>query len=676
MLAFHQQNQELGKLQALKEKFLKIVGKHLNEQQALAVTAPEKKVLVLAGAGTGKTTVITHRVAYLLWIGVPRHKILLATFTNKAARMMLSRVEDITGIPSSEICGGTFHHISNIFLRRYSAELGFRSNFTILDEDDAKRLLKQIREEFAQGLDKKELAPASLIYQTGSLARNSCKEVEDVILKRHPEYAFQLDKIISILASYQKRKEEHNLMDFDDLLVNFVRLLSIERIGKKIAENFEHVLVDEFQDTNALQAEIVRKLTSVHGCFFIVGDDAQSIYGFRAADYRNILNVPLENPDTKIYKLEVNYRSVPQILDFANSIMKAMNQYFERRLVPVRNGVTLPKLIMCQDPVEQAEVVATQIEEFAKGGTSLAEIGVLYRSHKNSLELEVALRAHGIPYEIRGGVRFMERAHIKDLLSYLAVLVNPHNELAFSRILSLCQGVGKKTVEKILMDLRKADNPLEAFLREDSLPFLKGKARKSLTELKKFLVTLRNLAEAQAPIEELLSEALDIYYKDQLSELYEDIDERMGDISQLISYAANYESIDELLAQSALNQSFTGRDIYEDEGGFEGKGRVTLTTIHQAKGLEWEIVFLTDLNDGNLPHRMCFGDSALMEEERRLFYVAVTRAKDYLFVSFTRSPTGGELSPFQNLCKPSRFLLEIPQDLYEEYIVEGEEDVL
>jgi len=648
------------------------LARELNEQQLAAVTAPEKQVLVLAGAGSGKTRVITYRVAYLLHTGVKPGNILLATFTNKAARMMLKRVETLTGIPAYRITGGTFHHIGHLLLRRYAKAIGYRRDFTILDEADARQLMKVVRK--GAGIDfKKELFPsASQLYSLGSLAFNTTRSIEELVIFHYPHFAPMVEGIKSVLDEYTQRKRKQNLLDFDDLLGDFLRLFDeAPQIGEEIAGRFRHVLVDEYQDTNSIQVELVKRLASVHGNVFVVGDDAQSIYGFRGARYKNILDFPQDYPDARIYKLEVNYRSTPDILSFANEIMKGAPEEFRKRLTTSRPPLHPPKVIVCRDLDEQAQFVAEQVLALREEGVPLDEMAVLYRNHRNSLELEVELNSHGIPYSIRGGIRFMEQAHIKDLVAFPGVIANPHDQIAFSRILELCEHVGSITVGRIFARIMPAEDPLFAFTKDGVVSEARGAGRKSLEQLATLLSWLRKLREEGAPVSELLRATHEDFYRQRLESTFDDYREREEDIEQLIIFADRFKSLTGFLSEIALSSAFTPREALRTPEAFVEEGCVSLSTIHQAKGLEWRAVFITHLSEGNLPHRMSWDDAEELEEERRLFYVAVTRARDILFLSYGQNVPGQDYIGFN---RPTRYLREIPSSLYEQYVIEVESE--
>jgi len=651
-------------------RFADTLGRELNHQQLSAVTAEESRVLVLAGAGTGKTQVITYRVAFLLWMGVKPSEILLATFTNKAAHMMLSRVETITGRTSHEILGGTFHHIANFFLRRYGQLIGLSRSYSIADEDDSERLVKQARKELLGEAKEKGRPTASTIHKIGSLAKNSRKNIEQVIDERFEELRSELFFVRSVLELYEEKKQNHRILDFDDLLVFFLRLLENAEFERLVARRFKHVLVDEFQDTNSLQVEIIDRLVSYGASLFVVGDEAQSIYTFRAADYRNLVSLPERYPNIKVYKLETNYRSTPEILALANDIIKDTPEPFLKRLSAVKGRGELPKVIICNDLVEQAEFIAQHTLYLVQSGLRLSDIGVLYRSHRNSLEIEVELSSAGIPYDIRGGARFMERAHVKDVLAPIVLLANPKDTIAFSRLMEMCDGIGKKTTQSILQQIAGAQEPLKLFIRDEKAFPLRGKAKESVQALRSILGKMSDLRDAGASVSTLLDTFHREFYAEKMKQLWEDAEEREGDIMQLVNFSERFDSLESFLSEAALDQAWTRHQIAEEQSA-NAKDRLTLSTIHQAKGLEWRAVFVASLYDGNLPHRMSFGSLELLEEERRLFYVAVTRAKELLFLTVPQSENGEE---YYSFTRPSRYLRMLSDGLFEEFTVVSDEE--
>ncbi len=645
---------------------LNILEGALNDQQLAAVTTDEPRVLVLAGAGSGKTRVITYRVAYLLSQGVRPGNILLATFTNKAARMMLRRVEDLTGVPPKRIVGGTFHHIGHIFLRKYADLIGYSRDFTIIDEQDARQLMKVVRKEAPVDFTQKLFPSARLLHKIHSLSVNTGASLDELLVYRFPQFARFIDEIRRVIAAYNERKLKRNLMDFDDLLTCFLRVLTEHAdAAQAISGRFQHVLVDEYQDTNLVQAQTIKALSAEHGRVFVVGDDAQSIYAFRGASFENIRNFSEDYPNAKIFKLETNYRSTPQILELANEIMREVPDEFRKLLRAVCPPAERPKILVCRDTEEQAQFVAEQVLSLREEGVPLPEIGVLYRNHRNSLELELALARCGIPYEIRGGLRFIEQAHIKDMVAFLSVLANPHDEVAFSRVLDLCEQVGAKTTARIFKKVMPAAEPLKEFVSDGAPALARGAGRKSLEALAELFRKLDAMRTEGASPADLIRQVVEDFYDAYLLRTYENYAERREDLEQLAVYSRKYRSLRSFLAEVALNQGFTVAESFADDTAEEG--RVNLSTIHQAKGLEWNAVFVTHMTEGNLPHRMCADDPSQLEEERRLFYVAVTRAQRYLYLSYPQNTDAGDYLAFN---RPSRFIQELPRTAYERFTVE------
>jgi DNA helicase-2/ATP-dependent DNA helicase PcrA len=641
----------------------------LNEQQRAAVCAEEEQVLVLAGAGSGKTRVITYRVAWLLKHGVKPGNILLATFTNKAARMMLSRVEALTKVPPTRIMGGTFHHIAHIILRKHADLLGYTRDFSIIDEQDAKQLMKVVRKEAPVDFTEKLFPSGQVLYRIHSYCVNTAKPLEEVLVRNYPQFIRYADEIQHVLIAYTQRKLARNLMDFDDLLTNLHRLfIEQPEAGKAVSARFEHVLVDEYQDTNTVQAWIVKQLASAHGRVFVVGDDAQSIYAFRGANFRNILEFRRDYPKAKIYKLETNYRSSPQVLALANEIMRDTPPEYRKMLAPVKLPGEKPKIVVCRNIEDQAQFVAEQILSLREDGLPLSEMGVLYRGHRNSLEIEVALTRYSIPYDIRGGLRFMEQAHIKDVIAFLCVIANPHDEVAFSRVMEMCAQVGAKTVDKVLKKVLPAQDPLKEFTDDGAPTLARGAGRKSLEAIAELLRKLAAMKESNAGVSDLIGVVINDFYNQYLLVNYENYRDRREDLEQLSIFASKRRSLTAFLSEVSLNQGFTAAQVTEAADAEEGT--VSLSTIHQAKGLEWRAVFVTHLTEGNLPHRMCFEWPEQLEEERRLFYVAVTRAQDYLFLSYQQ--TSGE--EYFSFVRPSRFLQELTPGTFEQFILEFDEE--
>src|SRR6478752_6426147 len=424
----------------------------LNEEQFRVVTAQPQASLVVAGAGSGKTRVITYRVAYLIEQGVSPQRILLATFTNRAAREMLRRVETLTGSQNvHRVWGGTFHRIANMMLRRHAVSIGYDQNYSILDSEDARDLLNLCIDDAAIDTKKKRFPKAEVLQDILSYATNTDTPIENVIIGKYPYFELLTPQIRDVDFIFQQRKRERNVMDYDDLLLNMKRLL-VERkeIANVYAEQFQHILVDEYQDTNRLQAEIIDLLAVKHRNVMVVGDDAQSVFAWRGAEFTNIYEFPKRYPEAELYKLETNYRSTPEILGLANTSIACNRKQFPKILKAVRRSRDFkPAMVPCADVEQQSAFVASRILELRDDGTSLEDIAVMYRSHYHSIELQLELARRNIPYRVQSGVRFFEQAHIKDVVSYLRVIVNPRDELAWKRILKMIPGVGRATANRI-----------------------------------------------------------------------------------------------------------------------------------------------------------------------------------------------------------------------------------
>src|SRR5688572_16825163 len=434
----------------------------LNEEQFRVVTARPKATLVVAGAGTGKTRAITYRVAYLIEQGVPPQRILLATFTNRASREMLRRVESLTGNQNvHRIWGGTFHRIANMMLRRHATSIGYDANFSILDSEDARDLIALCIEDAAIDTKAKRFPKPEVVQDIISFANNTDLPIENVIAGKYPYFEMLTAQIRRVDSIYQVRKKERNVMDYDDLLLNWKRLL-VEKpdIADLYAEQFQHILVDEYQDTNRLQAEIIDLLAVKHRNVMVVGDDAQSIFAWRGAEFTNIYEFPDRYPEATVYKLETNYRSTPEILGLANTSIANNRRQFPKMLTAVKKSRDFkPAMVPCSNVEQQSAFIASRILELRDEGTSLEEIAVMYRSHYHSIELQLELSRRNIPYRVQSGVRFFEQAHIKDVISYLRIIVNPRDELAWKRVLKMIPGVGNATANRVYEVIALSERP-------------------------------------------------------------------------------------------------------------------------------------------------------------------------------------------------------------------------
>ncbi len=626
--------------------------KELNEEQLAAVQGGDGPCLVLAGAGSGKTRTITFRVAFLLEQGVKPENILLVTFTNKAAGEMRHRVQQITGMQTALPWSGTFHHIAFRILRIYAPLLGYGNNFTVLDSDDSESLLKLcIKEVKPEAKGAKKFPSASAVSSVISYARNAETTIDSVLENKFFQWFPFAEDIKQIAAGYVVKKKEANAMDFDDLLVNLLVLLRQPQVHEKYASQFYYVLVDEYQDTNKIQASIINQFASINKNILVVGDDAQSIYSFRAADIQNILQFPNAFPGTKIFKLETNYRSGKEILDVANNVISNNRSQFQKTLKAIKTSEK-PYLYPQLDQQSEGNFVAAKIADLIEKGTPANEIAVLFRASHHSQMLEVELVRRGIAYDYRGGVRFFERAHVKDILCYLRLMTNLADTAAWLRVLMHEEGVGPAAAQKVIEQMKEIKN-LEDVYRAGTV--LGNKAQTGWNNfLKIFDAMMREPVRSPTALIDVLAQS---NYRQYLESEFVDSRDRLNDIKQLALFAEKYDSLDAFLGDATLQESHRSTSV-EDS-----KARVVLSTIHQAKGLEWKAVFILNLSSGSFPSDRAMKEDNGIEEERRLFYVAITRAKELLY--FTYPMAGGAYGDF--LSGPSMFLDEIDYQLIEDH---------
>ena len=634
----------------------------LNDEQYAAVTAEPGPLLILAGAGSGKTRTLTYRVAYLLSQGVSPNDILLLTFTNKAAKEMLKRVEDLTGFEPRRFWGGTFHSIGHRLLRIHGESVGLAKNFTILDAGEAESVLKgaveAIDKSFFKDKTRPKPGPLSSII---SMACNTRGTIEETIINYFPQHNELMDQIQSFSEVYAKRKQEQQVVDYDDLLTNWLKLMEVApEVKKYYNQRFRHTLVDEYQDTNTLQAKIVDTMGANHQ-IMAVGDDAQCIYSWRGANYENIMTFPDRHPETRILRIETNYRSTPEILTLANSVIQnRTTQGFDKELRAFKPSSQVPYVVQAMDGKEQAQFVITRIQGLLEEGKEAGEIAVLYRAHYQSLDLQMELSRAGLPYQITSGVRFFEQAHIKDMVAHLRLVYNPRDVSAFMRLAVLLPKVGEKNGQKLYaLTAEVAKSKRLDFIDAMSDPSVTKKApaaaRQDWESLAISLQDMKKANESGSP-EEVVEIGLEGWYSLYLQGAYANYVNRLDDLKSLIGFAARFEEMQELIAQiTLLNSEVADRNMEDSDHS------IRLTTVHQAKGLEFDVVFVIGAADGLFPIRRSIeaGDT---EEERRLFYVAVTRARDELYLLFPKMNTKGGPSMFLT---PSRFLQEIPHELYE-----------
>ncbi|MGD0744724.1 MAG: UvrD-helicase domain-containing protein [Verrucomicrobiota bacterium] len=662
----------------------------LNPQQLAAVTAPPGPALVIAGAGSGKTRTLTYRVAYLLEQGIPADRILLLTFTNKAAGEMMRRVADLLGQELASLWGGTFHSIGARILRSHADRLGYRRDFTILDRDDAKDLIKACIAE--AGIETKggHFPKPEVLNEIFSLAVNTHQSVQDLLQGQFSYFSQFTEQISGLAQRYAKRKRATNAMDFDDLLALWLRLLQENTEAcEHYQRRFQFILVDEYQDTNRLQSDLIDLLAQRHHNVTVVGDDAQSIYGWRGANFLNILEFPKRYPGAKVFKIETNYRSTPEILKVANAAIAANRNQFTKTLTPARKSGLKPALVACLDAGQQSAFIAQRVMELRDEGVSLNQVAVLYRSHFHALELQLELTKRNIPFSITSGIRFFEQAHIKDATAYLKLAANPRDELAFKRLAQLLPGIAARGAEKIWKifsakiedgrskmasqpsDVNKPQLPsANSHLLPRVAPALQkcstAVPARAATAWKQFVETISQLEEdtVRNSAAKMLRLVIDAGYDDYLKENFDNYRTRLEDLEQLAVFAYQFNSVEDFLTQLAL---LTNVEAENDPAAKSDAEQIRLSTIHQAKGLEFDAVFVIMLCDGLFPSSRSMESDGGEEEERRLFYVAITRAKSELYLSYPLIRASFSNSGGDGMQRPSRFLSEIPRELLNEW---------
>ncbi|MBU1912629.1 MAG: ATP-dependent helicase [Candidatus Omnitrophica bacterium] len=610
--------------------------KHLNSSQFLAATTIDGPVLVIAGAGSGKTRVIEYRVLNLVQNGAEPASILLLTFTRNASRVMLSRAA-AHNPRCSAVEGGTFHSFAYKVLKHHGKALGFTNSFSILDEADAIDAVGKCSGNINISERDRKFLRKNTIRSIISMSINKHSSVEDIIEKEYPHLAEYSEYIKNVKSKYVKYKTEKNYLDYDDMLVYLKKLLEDDAIRKAVASKYKYIMVDEYQDTNRLQGDISYLLAKAHKNIMVVGDDAQSIYGFRGATHKNIMDFPVMFPGCVIIKLEENYRSTQPILDAANSVLSEMASKYDKRLVSgLSHRGARPQMWFFGDAYEEAEWIADKMIELKHSGIPLDRQCVLFRSSYISIALQAELNKKGISYNLMGGMRFYESAHVKDVVAHLKIMANPKDELSWHRALELIEGIGPKTSEKILKDISAGD--LSKY--EKGFKYSHG--------IQRFKLLIESLSDAKAGVGEKFEAAFD-YYSPLMKTKFDDWNTRVNDLETLKKIAHRYDSLQDLLSDFAIElpDSHTGHQQAEH------KKQPTLSTIHSAKGMEWEAVFLIGLIDGVFPVSFSLGDDESIEEERRLFYVGLTRAKSHLFITFHHENNRGPMNQFNKI---SRFI--------------------
>jgi len=655
------------------EQLVARLGGDLNESQRNAAFAPDGANLILAGPGSGKTRVITYRVAYLIARGVSPDSILLVTFTRRAAREMVGRLEGLIGPKASRVWAGTFHHIGNRLLRRSARILGFGPNFTILDSEDQLDLIRLAMEEaglFGTG----KLAPKpALVQHLLSFAFNVGRPLSELIAERHPDLEPWQSHLEHTAQAYARRKLAANCMDYDDLLGQWARLL--KEFPEQLAAQgkmFRQILIDEMQDTNLVQVSVVEAIARAGaGNLTAVGDDAQSIYRFRGADYDNILKFPERHPGSRLFQLDVNYRSTPEIVAFTNASIAKNQLGFPKQLVSARGAGVRPVVVPAADVYEEAEFLCQQILDCHEQGIPLNQMAVLYRNHYDSILLQAELVSRKIPYSVRSGLRFFEQAHIKDALAYFRILVNPRDDAAWRRVLLMLPGVGQVKATSLCEQITRSDDPLAAMANAETMKRVPPKSKGFYAALVADIQKIRG-AEPETHPAEAIAALLQGGYPATLRTKYDRPENRIADIEQLGVLAARYESLERFITDLLLAGDVYGMDTLDSDEE-QPTEVLVLSTIHQSKGLEWSRVFVPRLVDEGFPSYRSLNEPGGEEEERRIFYVAVTRAMDELFLTYPLLITRGGRGP-NVVATPSRFLTEIDSSLYEQAVIECEFD--
>ncbi len=628
----------------------------LNEQQLAAATAPGGPALVIAGAGTGKTRTLVYRVAYLVETGIDPDRIVLLTFTRRAAREMLTRAATLLDGRCKRVSGGTFHSYALGILRRYAGLIGYSNNFNILDAADAADVVDVLRTGRAHHQSDRRFPRKKTIYNIFSAATNRGQSLEEVLEAKYPQFFEFIDALSDLRSAYGEFKRDHGLMDYDDLLLRTLELFDEQpNVEKQVGAGCRYVLVDEYQDTNKLQAELVRRFASVHGNVMVVGDDAQAIYRFRGADFRNIFDYPQQFEGTQVLKLEKNYRSNQPILDLANHLIRKASRKYDKTLQSDVKDGERPAVVPAPDDRDESRFVSQMVLHLREQGVALNRMAVLFRSSFNSYDLEIELNRHNIPFVKYGGLKLSEAAHIKDAAAHLKVAENPMDAVAWNRILQLLDGIGPKTAHDLIEWITTAEE--DPFLIEDR-PF----SPRYVDEIKKLFDMLRTLRSGERALVDQV-EAVVTYYEPILKRrYYEDYPKRLQDLEHFVALAQNYRERGEFLSSMALDPiELTALDADPVE---EDEAPLVLSTIHSAKGLEFHTVFIIHALDGILPSGYALKDPDALDEELRLLYVAVTRAEENLFISYPIL----QYRRFQGqyLSKPSRFIQDVPETLLEE----------
>lgn len=640
----------------------------LNPAQYEAVTTLEGPLLVIAGAGSGKTRTLTYRVARLVEGGVPPGSILLLTFTRKASQEMLRRATTLLDERCEKVAGGTFHSFANFTLRRYAQKLGFESGFNILDRADAEDAIDLLRARLQLNVKGRRFPHKRTIANVFSKAVNKAVPVEEIILKDYAHFMKDAADLLRLCDAYQTYKKKHCLMDYDDLLIYLKALLEGNQdVRERLSQTYGYIMVDEYQDTNKLQADIVRLLAVTHHNVMVVGDDSQSIYAFRGASFGNIMDFPKIFPDTKIVKLEENYRSTQPILSVANVIIDRAREKYTKVLFTQKKDGAPPALVTAEDEDMQAQFVAQRVLELREEGVPLSDIAVLFRASYLSFDLEIELNRRNIPFVKVGGFKFMETAHIKDLLAHMKILANPHDPVSWHRVLLLLESIGPKAADEIFQGVVSSGAGIRGLATIEPKP-------RYANAFNKFRQAMADFETDHLPVAEIGTK-LARYYQPILEKKFDDYPKRAKDLEHVLAIMDRYESLERFLSDMALEPPNASIDNvlatdYDDE-------QLVLSTIHSAKGLEWHTVFIISALEGRFPAAYAARNDEEVEEELRLMYVAATRAKENLF--FTYPIEIFDRGTGMVLSRPSRFIDGISEDILEPWSLvtdyQGNEDV-
>lgn len=634
----------------------------LNPAQYDAVMHNSGPALVIAGAGTGKTRTLIYRVARLIESGVDPKSILLLTFTRRAAGEMLRRASMLLDDRCRRVEGGTFHRYCSKLLHIHADRIGYPENFTIIDTSDAMDTIHLLRARLDDIKQTKRFPKKSTLYSIFSTSINKMISIPDVLENEYPQFKKHADTINTLYNEYANYKRVNYVMDFDDLLIHSRNLLrDNEEIREKVAFSHKHVMVDEYQDTNSLQAELTELFSSVHNNVMAVGDDAQSIYSFRGAEPENMKEFPERFSNTKLIKLEENYRSTQRILDLANQVLSQSKETFKKNLYTSRGDGELPGLVKAANVNDQSRFLTQMILNLREQGSELSDMAVLFRNGRDSYDLEVELNKRDIPFIKFGGQKFTEAAHVKDVLAHLKIFVNPQDTISWNRALMLMEGIGPKTAEQFFQWAQNNDDPFKPHTAPHA-------SERYLDQLKALSDLFSNLKKYEGSVPDQLKAVVE-YYSKFCKKRFDDHPKRMKDLETFVDISGSYRTLQHMIEEVALDP--IEATAIETEAASKDESPLVLSTIHSAKGLEWETVFLIQCLDGIIPSGYAIEDPKQMEEEIRLVYVAVTRAKDQLFLTYPAMHQSFYGDYFTN---PSRFIEELPDDVLEPWMLVEENE--